>query len=100
MWTTCFQYVETEIHNFYEVHIVDKESRIPRIFERSFSIVLKRILKVLHKFTRSTTDTTENNLFYYIFLLILQQRSYQHMKLTFQKDDLLNGINIVLKAVP
>lgn len=79
---------------------MDKESRIPRIFERSFSIVLKRILKVLHKFTRSTTDTTENNLFYYIFLLILQQRSYQHMKLTFQKDDLLNGINIVLKAVP
>ena len=56
---------------------------------------------VIHKFTIPTTITTE------IFYFYIPERPFQPerklstiMKLTFQKADLLGGINIVLKAVP
>lgn len=37
---------------------------------------------------------------FYIFISFIVKGDYTHMKIQFQKSDLLNGVNIVLKAVP
>lgn len=56
---------------------------------------------LIHKFTASTTIATK---IFYIFLYYTcrqpERKLSTSMKLTFQKAALLNGINIVLKAVP
>ena len=67
----------------------------------SIFLGIKRVSEVLHKFTSPTTKTTEiNYLYMYLCLYHTAKELSTIMKLTFQKDDLLNGINIVLKAVP
>lgn len=58
------------------------------------------IFTVLHKPTAPTAVTTEIYSILFIIFTLSRKGSYQHMKLTFQKDALINGINIVLKAVP
>ena len=59
------------------------------------------ILILIHKFTAPTTIATK---IFYIFLSKTcrqpERKLSTSMKLTFQKAALLNGINIVLKAVP
>ena len=56
---------------------------------------------LIHKFTAPTTIATK---IFYIFLYKTcrqpERKLSTSMKLTFQKAALLNGINIVLKAVP
>lgn len=65
------------------------------------SLSPSKVLRLLHKPTAPTTNTTE-----FIYLSIYKIREFTEkelstiMKLTFQQDAILNGINIVLKAVP
>lgn len=65
------------------------------------SLSPSKVLRLLHLPTAPTTNTTE-----FIYLSIYKIREFTEkelstiMKLTFQQDAILNGINIVLKAVP
>ena len=73
----------------------------PQSFKQPLTLLFKRKNRLIHKFTLPTTNTTE---IFYIFIYSNRSSTERKlstvMKLTFQKAALLNGINIVLKAVP
>ena len=87
------------VENF-QVVLLDFSS-YPQWFSQGFFQDFTEVLPLINKLTPPTTVKT--NIFY-IFLYLMnvsQERKLSTtMKLTFQKTALLNGINIVLKAVP